>query len=186
MKKNVERWRSLVESELERSGYPLPPEHVLAVMQRESSGKIGIVNPSSGASGLMQVMPIALKDYNKHNSPRYTMSDLRSKSQSAARIQIRVGMWILARFVRGAYRYLKKRLGTVALDDLIRIADFFYAAGPGNSRKRLDKIERPTYDAVKQRFPTWDRIKPAQLVWDRVEKWGGKWNLPKIDQMYFF
>lgn len=182
MKKPVERWRSLVRAELARSGYPLPPEHVLAVMQRESNGKTGTVNPKSGASGLMQVMPIALKDYNNHNSHKYKMSDLRGKTDNAARIQVRVGLWILARFVKGAYNYLKKKLGDVSLDDLMRTADFFYAAGPGNARKRLDKLERPTFDAVKTRFPTWDRIKPAQLVWDRVTKWGGQWDIPAIDK----
>lgn len=179
---NVEKWRSLVEAELARSGYPLPPEHVLAVMKRESNGQVGTVNKSSGASGLMQVMPIALKDYNKHNSPKYSMADLRSKSNTAATRQVRVGLWILARFVRGAYKYLKRKLGNVALDDLIRTADFYYAAGPGNARKRLDKIDRPTYDAVKARFPNWDRIVPAQLVWDRVQQYGGTWDLPNIDR----
>ena len=181
MRKSVERWRSVVNSELKRSGYPLPPEHVLAVMDRESRGKTGEVNTTSGASGLMQVMPIALKDYNNNNSPKYTMATLRAKSETAARIQIRVGLWILARFVRGAYNYLKKRLKNVQLDDLIRTADFYYAAGPGNARKKLNQIARPTYDAVKAKFPNWSRIVPAQRVWNFVEKNGGTWNLPAID-----
>ena len=181
MKKSVERWRSYVNSELKRSGYPLPPEHVLAVMDRESRGHAGAVNPKSGASGLMQVMPIALKDYNNHNSPKYTMAILRAKTDSAGRIQIRVGLWILARFVRGAYNYLQKRLKNVKLDDLIRTADFYYAAGPGNARKKLDQIKRPTYDAVKARFPNWSRVVPAQRVWNFVQKHGGQWDLPAID-----
>jgi soluble lytic murein transglycosylase-like protein len=181
MPKGVEQWRSMIASELNRSGYPLPPQLVEAVMYRESRGNVGAVNPSSGASGLMQVMPIALKDYNQNHQHKYTMAQLRGKTQSAARIQIRVGLWILARFWRGAFRYLKKRLGEVALDDLARIADFFYAAGPGNSRKKLDKINRPTYDAVKARYPNWDRIIPAQKVWDYVAAHGGTWNLQAVD-----
>lgn len=182
MTKGVEKWRSLVGAELDRSRYPLPAELVLAVMDRESKGHTGAVNPSSGASGLMQVMPIALKDYNQNHKIKYTMGDLRSKSASGARVQVRVGLWILARFWRGAYKYLKKRLGDVALDDLTRTADFFYAAGPGNARKKLDKIERPTYDAVKARYPKWDRIAPAQRVWDWVEDKGGQWNLDAVDK----
>jgi soluble lytic murein transglycosylase-like protein len=182
MTRGVGQWRSLVESELDRSRYPLPPELVLAVMKRESNGKTGEVNTTSGASGLMQVMPIALKDYNQHHKNKYTMSDLRSRTTAGARIQVRVGIWLLARFWRGAYNYLKKRLGNVALDDLARIADFFYAAGPGNSRKKLDKIKRPTYDAVKARYPKWDRIIPAQLVWDRVAQHGGQWDIESIDK----
>jgi hypothetical protein len=151
-------------------------------MDRESKGRTGVVNPSSGASGLMQVMPIALKDYNQNHKIKYTMADLRSKTSAGARIQVRVGLWILARFWRGAYKYLKKRLGEVALDDLARVADFFYAAGPGNSRKKLDKIERPTYDAVKARYPKWDRIIPAQRVWDWVAQHGGQWDIESIDK----
>jgi soluble lytic murein transglycosylase-like protein len=178
----VDKWRALVDDELSRSGYPLPPEHVLAVMDRESRGNVGAVNPKSGASGLMQVMPIALKDYNQHNTPKYKMADLREKTDQAARIQVRVGLWILARFVKGAYNYLKKRLRDVALDDLIRTADFFYAAGPGASRKKLDKVQRPTYDNVKATYPTWDRIAPAQRVWDWVESHGGHWDIPSIDR----
>lgn len=181
-KKGVDQWRSLVGAELDRSRYPLPPELVLAVMKRESNGKTGVVNTSSGASGLMQCMPIALADYNQNHKLKYTMSDLRSKTGSGARIQVRVGLWILARFWRGAYNYLKKRLGNVALDDLAKTADFFYAAGPGNARKRLDQVKRPTFEAVKARFPKWDRIVPAQRVWDWVEDHGGQWKLDAIDQ----
>jgi soluble lytic murein transglycosylase-like protein len=150
-------------------------------MSRESGGKVGEINTTSGASGLMQVMPIALKDYNQNHSKKYTMETLRSKTDSAGRIQVRVGLWILARFVRGAYNYLKKRLKNVKLDDLIRTADFYYAAGPGNARKKLDQVKRPTYDRVKAKFPKWHRIVPAQRVWNFVEKNGGRWDLQAID-----
>jgi len=180
MSDGAQKWRELIASELDRSGYPLPVELVQAVIHRESRGNVGAVNPSSGASGLMQVMPIALKDYNQNHAVKYTMSDLRSKTANGAKIQIRVGLWILGRFWRGAYNYLKKRLGEVALDDLARISDFFYAAGPGTTKKKLDKVPRPTYDAVKIAFPGWDRIEPAQKVWDYVADQGGQWNLSAL------
>ena len=139
----VEKWSTLINSELGRAGYPLPPELVKAVMYRESRGNVGAINPSSGASGLMQVMPIALKDYNQNHQRKYTMADLRGKTQTAAKTQIRIGLWILARFWKGAFNYLRKRLGEVALDDLARIADMFYAAGPGNSKKKIAKVHQP-------------------------------------------
>lgn len=180
MTKGVEQWRALIGSELDKSGYPLPSELVEAVMHRESRGRVGAVNPSSGASGLMQVMPIALKDYNQNHKIKYTMEHLRAKNQAGARIQIRIGLWILARFWRAAFKYMKKKLSTVALDDLAKIADIFYAAGPGNARKRLDKIV-PTYENAKNAFPKWDRIIPAQKVWDYVASAGGNWDLDSID-----
>jgi hypothetical protein len=172
----------MVEAEIRRSGYPLPPELVLAVMARESRGNPGVINPSSGASGLMQVMPIALKDYNRHNSPTISMDYMQLKNDGGARAQIRVGLWILARFWRGAYRYLKKKLGEVPLDDLAKTADFFYASGPANAKKKLDRVPRPTFEAVKARFPDSHRIAPAQRVWDSVRKMGGQWDLAAIDQ----
>lgn len=182
MKPSVEKWRNLAQREIDRLNVPLPVEHVLAVMQRESNGKAGVVNPRSGASGLMQVMPIALREYNNKNRTNYTMSQLRGEDQNSAAIQIRVGAWILKTFVKGAYKYLKRKLGDVPLDDLIRVADTFYAAGPAAARRRLDQLNRPTWVAIRTRFPNWDRVRPAELVWERANEGGANWNLPAIDQ----
>jgi len=177
---SVDRWRDIVQAEISRIGVPLPADLPLAVMKRESGGVAGAVNPSSGASGLMQVMPIALQDYNQNHSQQYTMSQLRGKDSLSAKIQIRVGLWILQRFIRGAYNYLKKRLGEVALDDLIRIADTFYAAGPGTAKKRLNKLPNPTWTSVKSTYPKWDRVGPAELVWESAKS--APWDLQSIDQ----
>ncbi len=179
MSRGVEQWRTLTTAEIQRSGYPLPVDLVLAVMKRESSGRVGVRNPRSGASGLMQVMPIAMTHYNNEHRIKYTMADLRSDTDEAARIQIRVGLWILAFFWRSAYRYLKSKLGQVPLDDLVKTADFFYAAGPGNARRKLDRVPRPTFQNVKARFPNWDRIAPAQLVWDRSKD--APWDMSRIE-----
>lgn len=176
----VEKWRPVVLSELSKVGYPLPPELVLAVMLRESGGRAGAVNPSSGASGLMQVMPISLKWFNQKHGTKHTMQDLQGKSPRSARIQIRMGIWILGQFWRSAYKYIKKRVGEVALDDLARIADTFYAAGPGNATKRLDQV-KPIWELIAARFPNWDRIKPAELVWTRATESGANWDLNAID-----
>jgi hypothetical protein len=86
----------------------------------------------------------------------------------------------LQRFIRGAYHYLKKRLGEVALDDLIRVADTFYAAGPGTAKKRLNKLSSPTWRAIRAAYPKWDRVLPAELVWERSR--GGTWDLAAIDK----
>jgi hypothetical protein len=177
--KEVAKWRPVIAAELARSGYPLPPELIEAVLSRESGGSVGVINHSSGASGLMQVMPIALRDYNQHHRRKYTMSDLRSKTTAGAQIQIRVGLWILARFWRGAFRYMSQKINNVEIDDLARIADIFYASGPGNAKKKLDQIV-PTFDNAKARFPNWDRIIPAQRILDYVAAAGGQWDVVRI------
>jgi hypothetical protein len=177
MHKSVEKWRSLVESELARGGYPFPPEHILSIMFRESRGNPRAIS-NKGAVGLMQVMPIALKDYNRNHKHSYTMTQLKASPQ----IQVRVGTWILGSFVKSAYRYLKKRVGRVALDDLIRIADTFYATGPKWARARLDKLDIPTWDNVRARFPNWDRVRPAELVWERANEGGAVWSFQSIDR----
>lgn len=176
MKPSIEKWKGLAQSELNRLGAPLPVELVLSIIRRESNGSESAVNPSSGASGLMQVMKIAVKDYNQNHERKYTMSELRASPT----IQIRVGVWVLTQFVRSAYRYLKKRLKTVSLDDLIKVSDTFYAAGPKNARDRLDKIT-PTWENIKARYPKWDRVRPAELVWQRATDWGANWDLAPIN-----
>lgn len=181
MDSRVEKWRDIASREISQLGVPLPVEHILAIIQRESGGTAGAVNASSGASGLMQVMAIALKDYNQNHERKFTMDQLRGHDTGSAAIQIRVGTWILSRFLKGAYRYLKPRLGTVPLDDLIKVTDTFYAAGPGNAKSRLNQINRPNWIAIKSRFPNWDRIRPAELVWERANDGGAQWNLPAID-----
>ena len=64
---NTARWAPLVLTELQKQSLPLPVELILAVIDVESRGVTGLVNPKSGASGLMQVMPIALKHYNRYS-----------------------------------------------------------------------------------------------------------------------
>lgn len=175
----VELWRTMVTQEIERQRLPFPADYLLAVIQRESNGKPGIVNPRSGASGLTQVMPIALKDYNQHHAEKYAMVQLRDPDQP--RCQIRVGLWVLKTFFRSAHRYLKKRLETIPLDDLVKITDTFYAAGPKNAKHRLNKLTKPTWVNVRARFPNWDRVTPAELVWQRATA-DVIWNLPKIEK----
>lgn len=181
MKPAIEKWRATAQRELDRLGAPLPASQVLAIMWRESNGQVGVKNPKSGASGLMQVMPIALKDYNQNHTQQYTMDQLRATDPASAGVQIRVGTWILTRFMKSAYKYLKSKIGGVPLDELVKVADTFYAAGPGASRRRLDQIQNPTWSNIKARFPNWDRIGPAELIWTRSNDDGANWALPDID-----
>lgn len=176
MLKGVEKWRGMVNAELERIKSPLPPEHILALMYRESRG-----NPDAlshvGAMGLMQVMPVSLKWYNQKNKTNISISQFKRSPQ----LQIRVGIWVLQMFMRTVFRYLKKRLGEVALDDLVRITDTWYAAGPGNVKPRLNKI-KPIWEVIAATYPKWDRVKPAELIWDRANAGGAAWDLPAINK----
>jgi len=170
---SVERWRTIVAGEIARMGLPFPADYVLGVIQRESNGNTGIVNSSSGASGLMQVMPITLDSYNAKHASKYTIDQLRSTSMPVP--QIRVGIWVLSRYVKLAHDWLSKSMSNVPLDLLIKIADTFYASGPARVRKKLSGIV-PTWENVKQKFPNWHRIKPAELVWSR----SGNWDLSSV------
>jgi len=148
---------------------------VLVLIDRESRGRPA-AKSNVGALGLMQVMPISLREYNRHHAQKYSLDQLSSSPQ----VQVRVGIWILGKYVRDVAAYLRRRLGNVALDDLIRIADLWYATGPGNARPRLDRI-KPVWDVIASTYPNWDRVGPAQLVWSRANEEGASWDLPAIN-----
>lgn len=166
-------------AELAAQSVPLPRELILEVIRVESGGKAGAVNPSSGASGLMQVMPITLEDFNQRHGTNYTLAEMRSGDEAAARKQIRVGLSTLARYWKRAYSYLKSRLGTVPVDELARIADLAYAAGWGAVKKKLEKLEDPTWAALQIAYPTWNALPHPEKVladpkpWDlsAISKW---------------
>lgn len=179
-RKSVERWRSIAQSELQRSGSPLPVDLVLATIHVESRGFPGNTNAKSGASGLMQVMPGTLKGYNKATGDNITLDKLRSPSHPTE--QIRTGVWVINTYWRSAYRYLNSRLTDVPVVELGKIADLFYVAGPGAARRRLDKVAIPFYRQVAQRFPTWNalphprnvwKVLPTNIQWDTdgISKW---------------
>lgn len=142
-------------AELERQHVPLPSDLILSVMHVESRGKPGLVNPTSGASGLMQVMPGTLIDFNQRHGKSYSIADMRGSGIGSALKQIEVGIAVLAHYWKSAYRYLDKRLSTVPIDLLSKTADLFYAAGPGATQKRLAKISTITWPAIQSAYPTW-------------------------------
>lgn len=164
--KSVERWRSLVQEELSISGIPLPDDLVLALIWTESRGHPGSTNEKSGASGLMQVMPNTLSWYNQQTGNNIPLSTLRSTAKP--REQIRVGIWVLGQFWRSAYRYLRDRLNEVPTDELGKIADLFYVAGPGATKHKLDKLQIPFYKYVAQRWPEWNALPHVLNVWSHL------------------
>jgi hypothetical protein len=172
------KWSSIVSSELARAGIPLPIGLVLSIIHIESSGKPGIKNPKSGASGLMQVMPVVVEDYNKVHSEKYTMADMRNPGNPTA--QIRVGVWILGQFWKGAYRYLVGRLGSVDTAELMKIADLFYVAGPGATKRKLDKLPAPSYEAARAKFPNWNALPHPDKLTQLVSAEGVQFNLDSI------
>jgi len=176
----TESWRPVVVQELDRANVPLPVDLILAVIDVESRGSAGLVNGKSGASGLMQIMPVVLQDFNKAHKTTYTMHDMARKDETGAMIQIRVGIWVLSQFWRGAYRYLTGRLETVPVERLAEIADLFYVAGPGATRRRLDKVEPPFLDSVISRYPDWNALPHPENVFKRTAAAGMVWPLPEL------
>lgn len=172
------RWAPVVTAELERQNVPLPDQLILQLIHVESRGKAGLVNPKSGASGLMQVMPGTLQDWNQKHGKSYPLSDLRGTSDEQARRQIEVGIGVLSTYWLGAYQYLSKRLDTVPVDELAHIADLFYVAGGGATKKRLNKLDTPTWAAVQERYPNWNALPhPRNVFKTPIESW----NVPAIE-----
>lgn len=173
--------RMIVE-ETEAGGYPWPVELFDSVVKVESNYRPGLVNPKSGASGLAQVMPVTLKDYNARHTQKISQSDLEADDISSARKQLQVGMWALGQFWKGAYNYLQPRLGTVPVDELVKIADLFYVAGPGATRAKFKTVSTPSYNALLNAYPEWNAHRHVQKVWTYTTEKNPVWNLEAIDE----
>jgi len=172
----VERWRPLVESELSRIKTPLPVDLLLATIHVESRGYPGTTNEKSGASGLLQVMPKTLEWYNRQTGDKITLSQLRSSAHHAQ--QIRVGVWVLSQFWRAANNYLQTRLTEFPIDELARIADLFYVAGPEGAKTKLDQVAVPFYSYVAKRFPKWNALPHPKNVFSAAPSID--WNVGAI------
>ncbi len=182
----VERWRSLVEQEIIRGSYPWAPEFVLALMQRESGGRTGVVNQNSGASGLLQVMQITLDTYNNnHRNAQVTMATLRATTESAAAQQIRVGLWTLGQYWRKAYKWLstENQSQDIPLDELAKFSDAFYHAGPAGMKRASRNLPRPV------KWEDWARRNPqnvitihADAIWANTVANNPVWNMDAVDR----
>lgn len=178
--RKVERWRAAVQAEIQRISVPIPVELPLSLIRWESGGEPGIINTSSGASGLGQFKRIAVEEYNRFHTQKITMGDMRAKNQAGAVKQIRATVWLIAHNWKMANSYLKERRPTVPIDQLVKIADLFYGAGPGATKKRL-KTTDPSFEAVKALEPSWWAIGHAEKVWRLATENGANWDLPAID-----
>lgn len=170
-----------VEAELNRHEYPYPTSLVLAVIQVESAGNPGAVNPSSGASGLMQVMPGTLVEYNKHHERKISLESLRSSTKQGIMDQISVGLWVMGTYLRSAHNWLSQKMPKVGLEDLIKISDHFYAAGPAGTKRKIGDIV-PTAKNISEKYPDWSPVRHAKKVWDFTIAENPIWDLNAINR----
>ena len=179
---NTLRWLPVVLSEIQRGGYPFPPELVLAVIWTESRGTVGDINQNSGASGLMQIMPNTLGGYNENNSQNISLQTLRSSNPSAAPKQIRVGLWVMGRYLTNAYKWITQTNERPQLEDLVRISDLMYVAGPGRVRRKFHEVTDRTFSNLVDFAPAWQAFDHPNNVWRWTEEENDpQWNLASID-----
>lgn len=152
-------------------------------MYFESKGDPGAINETTGASGLIQVMPGTIKWYNEQTKSNVPLSVMRGKTPGDAAIQIRVGLWVLGRFWRSAYRWIQKKneSADVPLDELVRFGDSFYAAGPGRVQGMAKKIIPITWASWAARYPGSNITRHGQGVWEKTKEQNPTWNLTAID-----
>lgn len=175
---NVERWRSVVQTELSSVNVPLPTELILSVIKKESGGNPNAIS-NKGAMGLTQVMPNTLSWYNDTKGTNYTESQFKSSPQ----LQIKIGIWVLKTFWKSAYRYLKDRTNQMGVDLLSKAASLFYVFGPGRAREYWDKTD-PTYEAFAAKFANTDPIRNgyATKIWDWANEAGAQWSPEAINR----
>lgn len=162
----------------------IPPDLVLAIIQRESGGNIGIEGTGKTrcgtladlhgnsvsvchALGLMQTIPATIKWYNESvaDSQRATVEDMIGADERAARLQIRVGCKYLA-YVN---HFLHKKFPSFcpaaslsqASDDQISLVLTGYTVGHGDTLKKIqgliDTGNRVTFSAIKNAYPDWGK-----------------------------
>lgn len=156
----------------------------MSLMIKESRGNAGAINQTSGASGLIQVMPDTLGWYNKATGSSIPLSTMRAGDENSAAVQLRVGLWVLGRFWKSAYQWLQKRTGSadIPLDELVRWADAFYAAGPGKVQKLAKNLSPTTWPAWATAHPTSTITAHGNYVWDTTREQRPTWNLTAIDE----
>jgi len=162
VKSAVEKWRSLVEDECKRASAWHLVNLVLSIIQQESGGKAGVTayaraGDGSYARGLMQVIGSVTSDYNRaHNTEYDHEADMGGTTPTAARLQIRVGLWLVMRKQAQVSNYLPDG---ASFADIARIADTAYAMGWGATRTKLNKLKVEglplTFASLAERFPKW-------------------------------
>lgn len=176
----IERLRSLVIWECK----DIPPDLVLAVIQHESGGYVGLTGKGKtrcgelpdihgnkhelcNAIGLMQTIPATVAWYNDTapDDQRATIEDMIGTDERAARLQIRVG----CKFLAYVNHYLHNRFPSVfpaaslsdASDDQISLVLTGYAVGHGATAQKvqalIDAGKKADFNAVKNANPNWGK-----------------------------
>lgn len=179
--KKTTRWLPVVVSEIARGRYPFAPELILPLIWYESRGVTGNTNQTTGASGLIQVIPKTVDWYNQQTGDHISITVMRSKDPATGALQIRVGLWVLGRFWKSAYRWIRKTRPNVPLSDLVRFADAFYAGGGGKVQGMAKNINR-TWADWERKFPNSNITKHANYVWDKTVEQNPTWDLDAVDK----
>lgn len=188
----VERWRPLV---LELAP-DLPAELVLGIIWHESGGTPGILSKgttkpalvptaagvdkkATHAFGLMQVIPKNVAGWNEEHPDQIATWELMGgTSETAARMQVRLGLWIL----RDSLSWLNRNYGFpwpagAASDDQIKIGLMIYAWGARNVGPYLEQLKNEgapvTASEIATRWPTMGApknapVKFSQRVWNKA------------------
>ena len=130
---DVERWRADVENELLSRGYPFTTNQILALIAYESGGNPINKNPTSGAFGLTQLLPVAVKHYNERNKTEFKTHDLVGDPQ----LQIKIGVFSLAECYRWALGLLARREHNPRT--IHAVALYCYNWGVGNITRAVGK-----------------------------------------------
>lgn len=169
----VERWRAAVRVEAR----DLPPDLVLAYIDRESNGIPGRVAyadvriPYTDAEracglpvayarralGLLQVAPVTWRNYVANTGDRVTPCDLAGRDVVNGPIQIRVG----AAALRSALKFAGWSGEQLPSDAIVLMSRLAYARGAGALQAKLAEARAAgfpaTFDGIEAFDPTWGR-----------------------------
>jgi len=100
-----------------------------ALIMQESSGNPSAYNPESGARGLGQITPIALKDFNQENpNTNYTMDDMYDPQKN-----MRVAYWTLYKRIP---QFLRNKNMALTIENVL--ATYNYGIGNVSKTKPED------------------------------------------------
>lgn len=102
------------------------------------------------------------------------------RSKHGGREQIRVGEWVLAKFWKSAYKWIREKRETVPVGELVHWGAAFYVAGPGRVQKMARGMAR-TWPSWQSRYPQSNITKYVDRVWKTTEEQHPHWDLEKID-----
>jgi hypothetical protein len=87
----TEQWRSLV---IKHAGTDIPPAYVLNLIDYESGGNAQDVNPTSNATGLLQITKVALQGFNQAHGTSYALADMLDPD-----LNLQVGIDLIRRII---------------------------------------------------------------------------------------